>query len=335
MEQPPLQYVQTRDGFDIAYSVGGNGPPLVIMPAVLAQITGSWRRFPDWFEELSSRFTVVQYDSRGQGLSRRGVPAALTRQDLMRDLETVVDHLQLPRFLLYASGGFGHVALDYAVAHPERLTGLVLHTVCVANAAWGPTLWNDLANENWDYFLESLVPSGLPPEEHASRWQVLRDTATFEDYKAITDLLMASSVAPLLDSVRTSVLVLHPRDSVMLPVRESQSLAAAIPGASFVLLSGQGYWPDAVEGVGAIERFLGGRAQPPRAGPDLKAQLSAREAEVLRLIARGLSNQQIADELVISVRTVERHINHIYEKIGVHSKAQATAYALKQFVGSR
>jgi DNA-binding CsgD family transcriptional regulator len=164
---------------------------------------------------------------------------------------------------------------------------------------------------------------------------VLRDTATFEDYKAITDLLMASSVAPLLDSVRTPVLVLHPRDSVMLPVRESQSLAAAIPGASFVLLSGQGYWPDAVEGVGAIERFLGGRAQPPRAGPDLKAQLSAREAEVLRLIARGLSNQQIADELVISVRTVERHINHIYEKLGVHSKAQATAYALKQFVGSR
>jgi DNA-binding NarL/FixJ family response regulator len=51
---------------------------------------------------------------------------------------------------------------------------------------------------------------------------------------------------------------------------------------------------------------------------------------VLRAISRGLSNQQIADELVISVRTVERHINHIYEKLGVHSKAQATAYALRK-----
>jgi DNA-binding NarL/FixJ family response regulator len=61
----------------------------------------------------------------------------------------------------------------------------------------------------------------------------------------------------------------------------------------------------------------------------LENRLSAREAEVLRLIAQGLSNQLIADELVISVRTVERHINHIYAKIGVHSKAQATAFALR------
>jgi DNA-binding CsgD family transcriptional regulator/pimeloyl-ACP methyl ester carboxylesterase len=329
MEQPPLQYVRTPDGFDIAYSVGGEGPPLVIVPSVLAQVSGSWRRFPDWFETLSSRFTVVQYDSRGQGLSRRGLPAALTRQDLMRDLVTVVDHLQLPRFVLYASGGFGHVALDYAMAHPERLTGLVLHTVCIANAAWGPTLWNDLAKENWDYFLESLIPAGLPPEEHALRLQGLHDTATFEDYRALTDLLMASSVAPILDAVCTPVLVLHPRDSVMLPVRESVSLAAAVPGATFVLLSGQGYWPEAAEGVSAIERFLSGLKHPSQAKPDTTALLSTREAEVLELISRGLSNQQIADELVISVRTVERHINHIYEKLGVHSKAQATAYALR------
>jgi DNA-binding CsgD family transcriptional regulator len=55
--------------------------------------------------------------------------------------------------------------------------------------------------------------------------------------------------------------------------------------------------------------------------------LSRREEEVLRLIARGLSNQQIADEIVISVRTVDRHINHIYAKLGVHNRAQATTYA--------
>jgi DNA-binding NarL/FixJ family response regulator len=66
-----------------------------------------------------------------------------------------------------------------------------------------------------------------------------------------------------------------------------------------------------------------------RAGAEPQVRLSTRENEVLGLIARGLSNQLIADELVISVRTVERHINHIYEKIGVHSKAQATAFALR------
>jgi DNA-binding NarL/FixJ family response regulator len=57
--------------------------------------------------------------------------------------------------------------------------------------------------------------------------------------------------------------------------------------------------------------------------------LTPREAEVLRLIARGCSNQQIADELVLSVRTVERHITNLYAKIGAHGKADATAYALR------
>ena len=49
--------------------------------------------------------------------------------------------------------------------------------------------------------------------------------------------------------------------------------------------------------------------------------------EVLRLIARGRSNKQIANDLVLSVRTVERHIANIYVKAGVRTKAQATAYA--------
>ena len=62
------------------------------------------------------------------------------------------------------------------------------------------------------------------------------------------------------------------------------------------------------------------------------AGLSAREMEVLGLIARGRSNQEIAEDLFLSVRTVERHISTIYEKLGAHGKAAratATAYALK------
>ena len=55
--------------------------------------------------------------------------------------------------------------------------------------------------------------------------------------------------------------------------------------------------------------------------------LSERELDVLRLIAGGKSNREIADELFLSGRTVERHIANIYGKIGVHSRTQATAYA--------
>jgi LuxR family maltose regulon positive regulatory protein len=55
--------------------------------------------------------------------------------------------------------------------------------------------------------------------------------------------------------------------------------------------------------------------------------LSSRELEVLRLIAAGLANREIADELVIATGTVKRHINHIYGKLGVGSRTQAIAKA--------
>ena len=57
--------------------------------------------------------------------------------------------------------------------------------------------------------------------------------------------------------------------------------------------------------------------------------LTRREVEVLGLIAAGNSNREIGDELFISVRTVERHINNIYRKIDARGRAAAVAYALR------
>ena len=58
------------------------------------------------------------------------------------------------------------------------------------------------------------------------------------------------------------------------------------------------------------------------------AGLTLREIEVLRLVAAGQSNREIAVSLFLSVRTAERHIANIYKKIGAHSKADATAFAI-------
>ena len=60
------------------------------------------------------------------------------------------------------------------------------------------------------------------------------------------------------------------------------------------------------------------------------ARLTGREIEILLLLAQRYTNREIAEVLVLSVRTVERHITHIYEKIGASSRAEATAYALRQ-----
>ena len=69
-------------------------------------------------------------------------------------------------------------------------------------------------------------------------------------------------------------------------------------------------------------------AAVPLRAPAYPDGLTEREVEVLRRIAAGRSNREIADELVLSVRTVERHITNLYGKIDARGKADATAYAL-------
>ena len=73
----------------------------------------------------------------------------------------------------------------------------------------------------------------------------------------------------------------------------------------------------------------GGRAAPAK-GPDrLAGGLSDREVEVLRLVARGLSNRAIAERLDISPRTAEHHVQHIYTKIGASTRAAAAMFAME------
>ena len=59
-------------------------------------------------------------------------------------------------------------------------------------------------------------------------------------------------------------------------------------------------------------------------------QLTERELEVLKLAAKGMTNRQIASELVISVRTVQVHLSNVFGKIGVGSRTEAVLHALRQ-----
>ena len=68
-------------------------------------------------------------------------------------------------------------------------------------------------------------------------------------------------------------------------------------------------------------------AAPGDDAPELPDGLTPREAEVLALIAEGLTNAEIADRLVVSAATVKTHVNHIFAKTGVRDRAQAVVYA--------
>jgi DNA-binding NarL/FixJ family response regulator len=58
----------------------------------------------------------------------------------------------------------------------------------------------------------------------------------------------------------------------------------------------------------------------------LAPRLTAREAAVAHLVAQGLSNQDVAAQLVVSVKTVEYHLGHVYAKLGVRSRTQLAAW---------
>ena len=76
------------------------------------------------------------------------------------------------------------------------------------------------------------------------------------------------------------------------------------------------------QAIGAVE-LAAGNAQVPR------HRLTARELQVLRLVAAGKTNRAIGVELFLSENTIDRHVSNIFAKLGVSSRTAATAYALQ------
>jgi DNA-binding NarL/FixJ family response regulator len=121
----------------------------------------------------------------------------------------------------------------------------------------------------------------------------------------------------------------------VVPFDEGRLIAGLIPGATFVPLDGRNHvlletepaWPEFLRHVDA---FLGGRSPV-----DADWDLSAREEEILRLVADGLSNEEIASQLVLSVRTVERHLSNCYVKLRVSGKAARAAAAARYVRATR
>jgi DNA-binding NarL/FixJ family response regulator len=104
----------------------------------------------------------------------------------------------------------------------------------------------------------------------------------------------------------------------------AQALAQGHAMTPAQALSAQGHTmlADHPQGPGIADR-------QPVPSPSATGDLTAREGEVLRLVARGLTDAQVADLLVISPRTVNAHLRTIYSKLGITSRHAATLFALE------
>jgi DNA-binding CsgD family transcriptional regulator len=214
-----------------------------------------------------------------------------------------------------------------------------------------------MARENWELLMWSRLVPGLSAWQDESRVDRLREVMTVEDAVIRWQGIADSDVSPLLPLVRTPTLVMHPRDFIHLKAQEAVKLASGIPDARLTMLESDD--PGSLLGrpasaLAAIDEFLdclhtqegcealgddGEDASTstirPRvlsrsqlAFPAGDSALSPRELEVLRLLAAGHSNKQIAQMLSISLSTVHHHVNHIYTKIEAPNRAAATAYAI-------
>jgi len=336
MDAPPVQYVTTSDGYDIAYGTCGQGVPLIRVPPMFGHFSMQWNRgvMRRELDALSDNFRLVLFDCRGQGSSTRGLAESTSIDDYVRDLELLVERLELQRFVLLGISAMGKIAARYAQKHPDRAIALLLNQY--GDLFRGTRLGLlEMARSDWTLMIQTSVRVGVPWAEPSTVVPVYREAASQADFLRLYDVLSSDSGDEVLEKLQVPTLVMATRDSAR-PTGgepEAKRIAALIPDARLVLFddvyggfySQDGESPPA---IAAIRAFLDELKAGDAAGVAVESGgLSQREVEVLRLLAAGRSNQQIADELVISVNTVIRHVANIFDKTGVANRAQATAYA--------
>ena len=143
-------------------------------------------------------------------------------------------------------------------------------------------------------------------------------------------------ITDLLPRVKVPTLVIHEAPFPFGSYELCREVAAGIPGAHFVIVTENslaGRVHDA--NVTAINGFLRSTAagspvsDGPTTLPSAIDRLTARELQVLRLVAAGSTNKEIASALGVAVSTLERHLANLYTKIGARGRADAIAYALR------
>lgn len=351
MATSPVQDVRfctSADGTRIAYAVHGSGPPLVIDACWLSHLQYDWQS-PVWrhyLVELGRFATVIRFDERGHGLSDRDV-TDFSPAVRLADLEAVVDHAGLDRFALLAMAQGGPISIEYAASHPERVTRLMLYG-SYASALGNATeeereldaAFEALIRVGWErptpefrrVFTYQMIPGAT---EEQMRWldELQRQAVTADTAVVSRQQRQLADAEPLLAGLDVPTLVLHSIGDRMNAFHEARHLAASIDGARLVALESDNHilledepaWPVWLR---EVEQFvLEDRVAVVAADPGVET-LSAREHEVLALAAEGLDNEAIAERLTLSLRTVERHLQNVYLKLGLQGKnARAAAVA--------
>jgi len=331
----------------IAYAEVGAGPALVLPAWWVSHLELDWEGAPfrAFVETLAARRRVIRYDPLGTGLSdrrREGGHGGLDGE--LEALTAVVGAADVGRTALLGISSGACLAAAFAARAPDAVEALVLYggyargTEVAAPAVREAML--SVVSAHWGLGSRLLADLFLPEasaEELEAFARFQRQAAPPETAAAHLEFVYSVDVAAELAQIDAPTLVLHRREDRAIPFELGRALTASIPGARLLSLDGSQHVPwrgNAAAIAAAVGEFLDGDAgagallgarspvaahEPPR--------LSERELEVLRLVAAGLNDAEIAERLVLSPHTVHRHVANVRTKLRQPSRAAAVAHA--------
>jgi pimeloyl-ACP methyl ester carboxylesterase len=343
----PIRYARSADGARIAWTESGVGPQTVVWAANHITDIKNDRLFPnrwDQIERLSAHFRLVRYDHRGCGSSQRNIPRQ--GQDAwIEDLEAVVRAASPDTpVVLHAPSQASPYGAVFAARHPElisrlhmhgaydrgglasKLPKVVAHTKAVVEMVRAS--WDSPNPQTRIMVATSFFPEPTPAEiawaERLPQIMSAEDAVRFFEADGLQD------AREHFGKIRTPTLVTAAAgDPVVLP-EWTRAVAAMIPGAEYVELPGKSHIPIVSDAV--FEPYLEQVIRFARlaAGPQNRlADLSRRESEILDGLCAGLSNEAIALQKNISIKTVRNHLTRIFDKLAVNSRTQAVLAATR------
>jgi len=326
-------------GGRVAVAVTGDGPPLVLVDAWLGHLEHEWEvpEYRAFVTVLAGDHTVIRYDRLGIGLSDPG-PAgrdADAGAEAGR-LAELLDGLGLGRVALLGLSWGGCVALAFAARYPDRVSGVATVGAMLSGADVAPPALRaaiaGAVRAHWGAGSRLLADVWLPGADAATRdmfAHLQRVSVPPEVAAASLEAVYETDVRPWLADVAAPALVAHRRQDRAVPFASGRDLAAGIPGSRFVPLDGGihlAWLGDTGQVLDAVLPFLR-EVGDGEVEDESGAVLTGREREVLRLVAAGLADAEIAARLQLSPHTVHRHVANIRTKLGQPSRAAAVAHA--------
>lgn len=329
-------------GRRVAYEVRGSGPPLVAPAWWVSHLELDWQDadFRRFWEGIADGYTLIRYDRLGVGMSDRTLhDSDLTLDSEVAVLRALIDELGLERVSLIGGSSGSCTAVAFAAAFPERVQRIVLYGSYADGTVLTPPGVGDAIlaaiQAHWGLgarLLGDIFLGGATADEQERFGRLQRESATANTAAAVLALVYRLDVRDQLPLVRSPTLVVHRREDRAVPYRLGREVAAAIPGATFIPLTGSAHFPwhgDADAVVRACREMLAPGQAPPQQVGDDEQVLSVREREILACIARGLNDREIAEQLVLSPHTVHRHVANIRRKLGRTSRTAAVAEAAR------